>query len=175
MRLFNPMVQNETGAGRDIQAPWWTGIPVQGDAGVEVKAVTSWDTDEILALYRSAGWWHDGEDDPTQIPGIIRGSLVFVVAVDRKSGRAVGMGRAISDGVSDAYIQDLVVRPECRGHGVGSAILRKILAACREHGIGWIALIAEGGSGEFYRGLGFGVEEGDVPMMYQGGGEDAQR
>ena len=51
----------------------------------------------------------------------------------------------------------------------------EILATCRERGIGWIALIAEGGSGDFYRGLGFGVEEGDLPMMYQGGGEDAHR
>ena len=78
-------------------------------------------------------------------PGIIRGSLVFIVAVDRNSGKAVGMGRAISDGVSDAYIQDLVVLPDYRGRGIGKAILRKILAVCREHGIGWIALIAEGG------------------------------
>ena len=142
---------------------------------MDVKAVTSWSTDEILALYRSAGWWHDGEDDPSQIPGIIRGSLVFIVAVDRESGKAVGMGRAISDGVSDAYIQDMVVLPGYRGRGIGKAILGKILQACREHGIGWIALIAEGGTGDFYRGLGFGVEEGDVPMMYRGGGEDALR
>ena len=148
---------------------------MEEETGVVVKAVTSWNTDEILALYRSAGWWHDGEDDPSQIPGIIRGSLVFIVAVNRKSGKAVGMGRAISDGVSDAYIQDLVVLPGDRGRGIGKAILLCILEACRERGIGWIALIAEGGSGDFYRGLGFGVEEGDLPMMYQGGGEDAHR
>ncbi|MDD1665214.1 MAG: GNAT family N-acetyltransferase, partial [Methanomicrobiales archaeon] len=84
-------------------------------------------------------------------------------------------GRAISDGVSDAYIQDMVVLPKYRGRGIGTAILRRILAACREHGISWIALIAEGGTGDFYRGLGFGVEEGDLSMMYQGGGEDAHR
>jgi GNAT superfamily N-acetyltransferase len=148
---------------------------VAGETGVDVKAVTAWDTDEILALYRSAGWWRDGKDDPAEIPGIIRGSLVFIVAVDRKSGKAVGMGRAISDGVSDAYIQDMVVLPKYRGRGIGRAILRRILAECREHGISWIALIAEGGTGDFYRGLGFGVEEGDLPMMYQGVGEDAHR
>ena len=144
---------------------------MEGEAGVDVHVVTSWDTGEILALYRSAGWWHDGEDDPAGIPGIIRGSLVFIVAVDRRSGKAVGMGRAISDGVSDAYIQDLVVLPEYRGRGIGKAILRRILAVCREHGIGWIALIAEGGTGDFYRGHGFGVEEGDLPMMFHGAEE----
>jgi ribosomal protein S18 acetylase RimI-like enzyme len=148
---------------------------VAGETGVDVKEVTSWETGEIVSLYRSAGWWRDGKDDPAEIPGIIRGSLVFIVAVNRKSGKAVGMGRAISDGISDAYIQDMVVLPEYRGRGIGRAILRKILAACREHGISWIALIAEGGTGDFYRDLGFGVEEGDLPMMYQGGGEDAHR
>ena len=140
---------------------------------MDVKAVTSWDTGEVLALYRSAGWWHDGEDDPAQVPGIIRGSLFFVVAVERTSGRAVGMGRAISDGVSDAYIQDLVVLPEYRGRGIGRAILRKILAACEGRGIGWIGLIAEKKTDDFYRRLGFVVEKGDVPMMYRGNeGED---
>jgi ribosomal protein S18 acetylase RimI-like enzyme len=139
---------------------------------VELHVVTAWDEEEIVALYRSGGWWQEGRDDPSEIGALIQGSLVFVVAVDRDSGKAVGMGRAISDGVSDAYIQDLVVLPEYRGRGIGKAILGRILLACRERGIGWIALIAEGGSGDFYRRLGFGVDAGDIPMMYRGGGED---
>ncbi|HMK16353.1 MAG TPA: GNAT family N-acetyltransferase [Methanomicrobiales archaeon] len=149
------------------------GIPVEGEPGVALHVVTAWDTGEIVALYLSAGWWKEGRDDPSEIGELIRGSLVFVVAVDRASGRAVGMGRAISDGVSDAYIQDLVVLPEYRGRGIGGAILRQVLAACRAKGIGWIALIAEGGSDGFYRPLGFGVDEGDVPMMYRGGEDGA--
>lgn len=148
---------------------------VAGETGVDVRVVTSWDTGEIVSLYRSAGWWEDGRDDPAGIGDLIRGSFVFIVAVERKSGKAVGMGRAISDGVSDAYIHDLVVLPEFRGKGIGKAILHKILAVCREHGIGWIALIAEGGTGDFYRGHGFGIDEGDLPMMYRGGGGDAHR
>jgi len=146
---------------------------VERETGVDVRVVKAWDTEEIVSLYRSVGWWQDERDDPAGIGDLIRGSLVFIVAVDRRSGKAIGMGRAISDGVSDAYIQDLVVLPEYRGRGIGKAILRQILKLCRERGIGWIALIAEGGSGEFYRRHGFGVEEGDIPMMYLGEGEDA--
>jgi ribosomal protein S18 acetylase RimI-like enzyme len=149
------------------------GIPVKGEPGVELHVVTAWDAGEIVALYRSTGWWQEGRDDPSEIGELIRGSLVFVVAVDRASGRAVGMGRVISDGVSDAYIQDLVVLPEYRGRGIGGAILRQVLAACRAKGIGWIGLIAEGGSDGFYRPFGFGVDEGDVPMMYRGGEDGA--
>jgi ribosomal protein S18 acetylase RimI-like enzyme len=146
---------------------------VEGETGVEVRAVTEWDAGEIVSLYRSAGWWQEDRDDPAEIPDLIRGSFVFVVAVDRTSGKAVGMGRAISDGVSDAYIQDLVVLPGYRRRGIGRAMLARILAVCRERGIGWIALIAEGGSGDFYRRHGFSVEEGDLSMLFRGEGEDA--
>jgi ribosomal protein S18 acetylase RimI-like enzyme len=149
------------------EKPW--GIPVEGETGVEVQVVTAWDPEEIVSLYRSAGWWQEGRDDPGEIGALIQGSLVFVVAVDRLSGKAIGMGRAISDGVSDAYIQDLVVLPGYRGRGIGKVILRRLLDACHERRIRWIALIAEGGSGDFYRQLGFRVEEGDLPMMYHGG------
>ena len=135
--------------------------------GVEVRVVTGWDPGDIVALYRSAGWWDEDRDDPGEIGALIRGSYVFVVAVDPATGRAVGMGRAISDGVSDAYIQDLAVLPEYRGRGIARAILSRILAALEEGGIGWVALIAEGGTGDFYRRHGFSVEEGDLPMMYR--------
>ncbi|HMA05769.1 MAG TPA: GNAT family N-acetyltransferase [Methanomicrobiales archaeon] len=148
---------------------------MEEEPDVEVRVVTAWDTEEILSLYRSAGWWKEGRDDPSEIPGIIRGSLVFVIATEGETGRAVGMGRAISDGVSDAYIQDLAVLPAYRGRGIGRAILRRILGAIRERGIEWIALIAEGGTGDFYRGLGFEVEEGDIPMMYRGEEKDVLR
>gem|GEM_PF-4414770 len=82
-------------------------------SSVSIALVHSWDPQEIVLLYRAGGWWKD-EYDPAEIPGLIRGSFAFAVAVEEESGRAVGMGRVISDGVSDAYIQDLVVLPEYR-------------------------------------------------------------
>ena len=45
----------------------------------------------------------------SRINDLIRGSFLFAVAIDISTGRAVGMGRVISDGIADAYIQDLVV------------------------------------------------------------------
>jgi ribosomal protein S18 acetylase RimI-like enzyme len=78
------------------------------------------------------------------------------------------MGRALSDGVSDAYIQDLVVLPECRGKDLGTAIVSTLIARCREAGISWIALIAEPDSEEFYRPLGFARMEGHVPLIDRG-------
>ena len=81
---------------------------------ISVALVSSWDAREIVALYRAGGWWKD-EYDPAEVPRLISGSFAFVVAADKNTGRAVGMGRVISDGVSDAYIQDLVVLPGTAG------------------------------------------------------------
>ncbi len=81
---------------------------------IHIAIVSSWDEEEIVALYRAGGWWEDSFD-PAGIPALIRGSFAFVVAADTKTGQAVGMGRALSDGVSDAYIQDLVVLPGTGG------------------------------------------------------------
>src|SRR5208337_2316847 len=80
---------------------------------VEFRRVESWDVQEIAELYRAGGWWKE-EWDPKGIHPLIAGSLVFAVAVDVKTSRAIGMGRLISDGVSDGYIQDLVVHPQYR-------------------------------------------------------------
>ena len=77
----------------------------------EVLLVRNWDTEEIRSLYREAGWWKE-EWDPAHLSLLISGSLAFAVAVDHESGRAVAMGRVISDGSSDAYIQDMVVKSE---------------------------------------------------------------
>jgi len=134
---------------------------------IRITLVRSWDAEEIIALYRAGGWWKD-EYDPAEIPRLIVGSFAFAVAADSRSGRAVGMGRVLSDGVSDAYIQDLVVLPGYRGRDLGTAIISRLVARCREDGISWIALIAEPGSEEFYRPLGFTRMEGHVPLIYGG-------
>jgi GNAT superfamily N-acetyltransferase len=134
---------------------------------ISVTLVRSWDPEEIVALYRAGGWWKD-EYDPAEIPRLISSSFAFVVATDTKSGRAVGMGRAISDGVSDAYIQDLVVLPEYRRRDLGTAIVSLLVARCRDAGITWIALVAEPGSENFYLPLGFARMEGHVPLIYRG-------
>jgi len=160
----------------------WQGrrIPVSGKdvpmagRGIQVREVGAWDTGEIIALYRAGGWWDEKWDSPKEVPALILGSLAFVVATDTSTGKAVGMGRVISDAVSDGYIQDLVVLLSSRWRAVGSAIVRALIAACRRQGIRWLALIAEPGSDRFYGDLGFIVEEGDVPMQYSGDLSDDQ-
>jgi aralkylamine N-acetyltransferase len=134
---------------------------------IAVVFVNMWDEEEIAALYKVGGWWKD-EYKTEDLRHLIRGSFAFAVATDTKTGRAIGMGRVIADGVSDAYIQDLVVLPEYRKSGVGSQIVAALVNRCLQSGITWIGLIAEPDTEKFYRPLGFHSMENHIPLIFRG-------
>jgi aralkylamine N-acetyltransferase len=133
---------------------------------IAIHLVHSWDEVEIANLYRAGGWWKE-EYDLNELPRLIKGSFLFAVAVDIKTGQAVGMGRVISDGVSDGYIQDLVVLPEYRKTGIGTQIVSTLVKKCVEWGISWIGLIAEPDTEKFYLPFGFHPMEGHTPLIFR--------
>ena len=77
----------------------------------------------------------------------------------------VGMGRVLSDGFSDAYIQDVVVLRNFRGKGIGGRLVAHLRDRCIDLGILWVGLIAEPGTTSFYERLGFNAMPGNVPMV----------
>ncbi len=95
---------------------------------------------------------------------MVAGSHCFLVAWEGAA--AVGMGRALSDRTNDGYIQDVFVRPELRGRGVGAALVRRLARRLRADGLGWIGLIAADGAWPFYARLGFHRMERHDPMRY---------
>ncbi len=116
---------------------------------------------DIEKLYRDALWWQR-EWDRTFISPMVKGSFLFAGAF--WEGRQVGMGRVISDGVSDAYIQDVVVLKAFRGRGIGGKLVSFLLGELRRRGIDWIGLVGEPGTEGFYKKLGFEALSGYVPM-----------
>jgi ribosomal protein S18 acetylase RimI-like enzyme len=132
---------------------------------VNYEAVTSAPLEEIVELYKSAGWWQESAEARAAIPPMIRGSLCFMVARSIE-GRIVGMARVISDGYSDAYIQDVVVLKDYRGRGAGRELVRRITQFCVARKIAWIGLVAEPGTQALYEELGFGPLVGYQPMLY---------
>ncbi|MBN1861248.1 MAG: GNAT family N-acetyltransferase [Candidatus Thermoplasmatota archaeon] len=132
---------------------------------VEIRLVDHWPEDEIVGLYKAGGWWKKTYTKEG-LPLLLKGSFAFAVAVDTKTGKAIGMGRVLSDGISDAYIQDLVVLPEYRGQHIGKQLTTTLIDYCVSHGIYWIGLIAEPGSSRFYTALGFRLMEQYIPMLY---------
>jgi spermidine synthase len=119
---------------------------------------------EIISLYRNQGWWQASDDGQNDLlHRLIAGSHAFVIAV--WEGAVVGIGRALSDGVSDAYIQDLTVSSSFRRQGIGRMILKTLLEQLSEDGISWIGLIAEPGSAQFYQTFDFTEMPGSIPML----------
>jgi len=143
-----------------------------GDGDIRIEFVNFWEEEQIVELYRSEGWWKDFMDK-SGIPDLIRGSYLFALAIDTATGKPIGMGRVISDGISDAYIQDLVVLPEWRKKNAGGMIVSALIERCISSGISWIGLIAQPDTDAFYRSIGFEPMAGHVPMLYHGGRRDA--
>lgn len=131
---------------------------------IEIKLVKEWTSSEIVNLYKAGNWWKP-HYNASELSKLITNSFVFVVAIDKTSQKAIGMGRVISDGVSDAYIQDVIVLPEYRRHTIGKQIIETLIKYCHNHHIEWIGLIAEPGSIEFYTSLDFQQMKNHIPML----------
>jgi len=136
------------------------------NSNIEIKIVDFWPVNEIVELYKAGGWWKDYYN-PSVIKDLIKGSFAFAIAIDKNYNKSIGMGRLISDGVSDAYIQDLVVIPKYRERGIGKQIAKTLIDYCKKRKISWLGLIAEPNQDEFYKKLGFKVMEKYTPMIYK--------
>ncbi len=131
---------------------------------ISYEIVEAAPVEEIVELYRAGGWWREDSNWRAIIPKMIAGSFCFMVARST-TGQIVAMGRAISDGVSDAYIQDVVVLRSYRKRGLGAELVRRLAEHCRGAGISWIGLVAEPGTELFYERLSFKAFPGK-PMLY---------
>ncbi|MGB5985769.1 MAG: GNAT family N-acetyltransferase [Desulfobacterales bacterium] len=120
-------------------------------------------TRQIIALYQTAGWWSHTSDDPDLVQRLIRGSHCFLIA--RLNRQIIGMGRAISDGASDAYIQDVTVQGDFRRQGIGRGLIERLTRRLEADGIHWIGLIAENNSQWIYTPLGFQPMPHAHPMV----------
>lgn len=132
---------------------------------IEIKFVENWPEKDIIKLYKSANWWKDSYD-PSSIKYLIKGSFKFAIMVDKSNNKTIGMGRILSDGVSDAYIQDLVILDEYRKIGLGAKLVKFLVNYCVSNGINWIGLISEPGQDGFYTSLGFKQMEEYTPMKF---------
>jgi len=127
-------------------------------------AAANTNIEQLKCLYKDAGWWsEDDNTEPDLISKLMQGSFCFAVASINDS--LVGMGRAISDGVSDAYIQDVAVLSKFRGRGIGILIMDELINYLKSKKINWIGLISEPKAHSFYQRYGFSRMAGYVPFI----------
>ncbi|MED4968326.1 GNAT family N-acetyltransferase [Parageobacillus toebii] len=102
---------------------------------------------EMKDVYESVGWTKHSEEIIQQV---FEASDVIALAV--YNGRIVGFGRALSDGVFNAAIYDVVVHRDFQGHGIGKAIIEDLLEQLKH--VSCVHLIATTGKEKFYQKAG---------------------
>lgn len=91
---------------------------------IEIRSYTRYRESEILPLYRSVGWTRY-TSRPDLLKQAVRHSLTVLAAYDGE--KLVGLIRAVGDGCSILYIQDLLVYPEYQRRGIGKKLMRAML------------------------------------------------
>lgn len=135
--------------------------PESGPVEYQVPAEIS--PAEAAALYVEAGWMD--HPDAEEVSVMLKGTFAVSAAFHR--GKLIGFMRAFSDGVSDAYLLDLVVSKEYRKQGIGREILHRLAAYLKQRGIDWILCIGAPGTETFYRHTDAGEMIGYTPYRFQ--------
>ena len=71
--------------------------------------------------------------DPDRHLEILNGSSICILAIEESSGNVFGFITAIADGLFAAYIPLLEVLPHYQGRGIGSELVRRMLAELDGH------------------------------------------
>ncbi|HEL1785451.1 GNAT family N-acetyltransferase [Streptococcus suis] len=83
------------------------------------------DFQAVLEIYDSVGWTNY-TDRPTMLHKALKHSLIVLTAFD--GDRLVGLLRAVGDGHSIVFIQDILVLPTYQRQGIGRQLLEQAIA-----------------------------------------------
>jgi GNAT superfamily N-acetyltransferase len=112
---------------------------------------------QVRRLYESVTWGHGRDDD-----GILL-SIEATVAVGAWDGeKLVGFTRALSDGRYRAYIEDVMIDPDYRGHKIGERIVSALVRQLGDIEI--VSLFCEPERVAFYGRNGFEAHKTQVTM-----------
>ncbi|HEY5231667.1 MAG TPA: GNAT family N-acetyltransferase [Galbitalea sp.] len=84
------------------------------------------DRDWVWEMLSTEAYWHRWRtraDVEAQLDAAWR----VVGVYDEETGAQIGFARAVSDGVSFAYLGDVIVQPAARGRGVGKLLVRAMI------------------------------------------------
>ncbi len=117
-----------------------------------IRELASLELDTLLDLYESVGWTNYTRA-PEMLLKAYENSLLALGAYD--GGRLAGVIRAVGDGFSLVFIQDLLVYPEHQRRGIGTQLMRELMS--RFPDVYQMELMTDNTAktAAFYRSLGF--------------------
>ena len=91
---------------------------------MEIREYRAYNETEILSLYASVGWTAYTCQPEALQEGFSR-SLVILAAYDGE--QLTGLLRAVGDGATVIFLQDILVLPQYQRQGIGTALVQEIL------------------------------------------------
>ena len=119
------------------------------------------DVDAIHHFISELSYWGRGRSRE-KVLATIAGSR-RVVGLYGRDGAQVGFGRAVSDGVTVAYLADVYVLEAHRGRGLGLALVREIVEGGGAPDVHWLLHTADAQG--LYEQLGFRAGPTRYPLM----------
>ena len=89
-----------------------------------IKEYREYKSEEILHLYEQVGWTNY-TTNPEMLENAYRNSLKIFAAYEGE--KLLGIIRAVGDGFSIIYIQDILILPEYQRQGIGTALMKTML------------------------------------------------
>jgi len=120
-----------------------------------IKEYEGYNETEILNLYKSVGWTNY-TNNPDMLKGAYAHSLKILGAY--KNEKLLGIVRVVGDGHSVVFIQDLLVYPEYQRLGIGTALLKQILAEYKQVYQKHLLTDNTEKTIQFYKSLGFTMD-----------------
>jgi len=108
---------------------------------------------KLIELYRASQynyWWNEHN-----VRAMLNYSYIFLTAWSND--QLVGTITVISDGVNNAFIDDLLVHPSFRHQKIGITLLQKVLDKIKPLNLKFIQLIPIPGQESFFEKAGFRV------------------
>lgn len=91
---------------------------------IEIKSYTTFQLNEILNLYQSVGQSNYVEQKD-RLKNAYENSLCVLAAYDKND--LVGIIRAVGDGLTVVFIQDIIVLPTYHRQGIGTKLLKAMI------------------------------------------------
>ena len=119
---------------------------------MEIREYKEYNEEEILRLYKAVGWTAYTENIAALREGY-QNSMLTLAAYEGEE--LLGIIRAVGDGATIVFVQDILVFPERQRQGIGTALLKAVLE--KYQSVRQIELVTDNTPKTiaFYKSLGF--------------------
>jgi len=107
--------------------------------------------EQIAELRKSVGW--NGME--ISLKKALLNSYFYICCFE--DDKLIGYLDVVSNGITDAYIQDVIVNPACQGKGIGTKMMNIAIDKLKQDGVYAISVLFDEKLLDFYKKFGFYV------------------